>query len=410
MKKQRKHYTPEEKVAILRRHLLEKEPISKLCDEMGLQPTVFYRWQKEFFENGSAAFEPKRLSNHSAEQERIAYLEKKIQTKDEVLAELMAEDVAPKKHLGNSDRRLGSARHAGPDRGFRAALVGENRDQRRALHRVARHHREQVLRLARTLRQGERAQRLGSPAIVGFHLKNPLEGYRRLAFMMLDADVVAVSPSSVWRVLSQSGLLSKWNGEPSKKGTGFAQPLVAHEHWHIDVSYLNIGGTFYYLCSILDGFSRYIVNWDIRESMTEADIEIILQGAREKYPEPRPRIISDNGPQFIAKDFKEFIRISGMTHVRTSPFYPQSNGKIERWHKSLKEECIRPGTPLSLDDARRLVHGYVERYNNIRLNSATGYITPKDMLAGRQQEIHAERDWKLEQARKQRQIRRQQTA
>ena len=124
----------------------------------------------------------------------------------------------------------------------------------------------------------------------------------------------------------------------------------------------------------------------------------------------RPRIISGNGPQFIAKDFKEFIRISGMTHVRTSPFYPQSNGKIERWHKSLKEECIRPGTPLSLDDGRRLVHGYVERYNNIRLNSTTGYITPKDMLAGRQQAIHAERDRKLEEARKQRQIRRQQAA
>jgi putative transposase len=171
-------------------------------------------------------------------------------------------------------------------------------------------------------------------AIIGFHLKNPLEGYRLLTFMMLDADIVAVSPTSVWRVLSQAGLLSKWNGKPLKKGTSFAEPLAAHEHWHIDVSYLNISGTFYYLCSILDGFSRYLVNWDIRESMTEADIEIILQGAKEKHPEARPRIISDNGPQFIAKDFKEFIRISGMTHVRTSPFYPQSNGKIERWHKS----------------------------------------------------------------------------
>ena len=109
--------------------------------------------------------------------------------------------------------------------------------------------------------------------------------------------------------------------------------------------------------------SRYIVNWDLRESMTEADIEIILQRAKEPYPEARPRIISDNGPQFIAKDFKEFIRISGMTHVRTSPYYPQSNGKIERWHKSLKGECIRPGTPLSLEDARLLVEGYVEHYN-----------------------------------------------
>jgi PRTRC genetic system protein E len=133
--------------------------------------------------------------------------------------------------------------------------------------------------------------------------------------------------SAARRVLSQAGLLSKWNCKPSMKGTGFAQPLAAHQHWHIDVSYLNIGGTFYYLCSILDGYSRYIVNWDIRESMTEADIEIILQGAKEKHPEARPRIISDNGPQFIAKDFKEFIRISGMTHVRTSPFYPQSKGR-----------------------------------------------------------------------------------
>jgi Integrase core domain len=120
-------------------------------------------------------------------------------------------------------------------------------------------------------------------------------------------------------------------------------------------------------------------------------------------------IISDNGPQFIARDFKEFIRISGMTHVRTSPFYPQSNGKIERWHKSLKRECIRPLTPLTLEDARRLIQTYVDHYNTVRLHSALGYVTPQDMLAGRQAEIHAARDRKLEQARRQRQLRRQQT-
>ena len=100
MRKERKSYTAEEKVVVLRRHLLEKEPISKLCDELGLQPTVFYRWQKEFFENGAAAFQTKARTNHQAEQERIDYLEKKIQIKDEVLAELMAEHVALKKTLG----------------------------------------------------------------------------------------------------------------------------------------------------------------------------------------------------------------------------------------------------------------------------------------------------------------------
>ena len=224
--------------------------------------------------------------------------------------------------------------------------------------------------------------------------------------MMLDQEIVSVSPSSVWRVLGQAGLLGKWNGKESKKGTGFEQPLEAHQHWHIDVSYINIRGTFYYLCSVLDGYSRAIVHWDLRESMTEAEIEIILQRAREKYPEAKPRIISDNGPQFIARDFKEFIRIAGMTHVRTSPYYPQSNGKIERWHKSIKRECVRPGTPLTPEDGRRLIQDYIDRYNTVRLHSAIGYVTPADMLAGRQAEIHAARDGKREEARQQRKLRR----
>lgn len=244
-------------------------------------------------------------------------------------------------------------------------------------------------------------------AIIAFQLDHPLEGYRRLTFMMLDLDVVAVSPTSVWRVLSEAGLLQRWNAKPSKKGTGFAQPLKPHEHWHIDVSYINLRGTFYYLCSVLDGYSRSIVHWDIGESMTEAEVELILERAKEKFPGVKPRVISDNGPQFIARDFKEFIRISGMTHVKTSPFYPQSNGKIERWHQSLKQECIRPGVPLCLEDARRLVAGYIDYYNQVRLHSALGYVTPQDKLEGREKEIFAERDRKLEAARELRRERRQ---
>ena len=100
MKKERKHYTGEEKVAILRRHLLDKVPVSDLCEEHGLQPTVFYRWQKELFENGAAAFQSKSRPDRQGEQQRIEFLEKKIQTKDEVLAELMAEHIALKKSLG----------------------------------------------------------------------------------------------------------------------------------------------------------------------------------------------------------------------------------------------------------------------------------------------------------------------
>ena len=239
-------------------------------------------------------------------------------------------------------------------------------------------------------------------AILKYWSEHPAEGYRRMSFMMLDDGVVAVSPTTVYRVLKKAGVLRRWNKCSSLKGKGFHQPSGPHRHWHTDVSYINIAGTFYYLCSVIDGFSRYLLHWEIREQMKERDVQTILQRARERYPDAHPRLISDNGPQFIAKDFKQFIRISGMTHVRTSPFYPQSNGKQERWYKSLKSECIRPNCPLDLEDARRIVGQYVEHYNTRRLHSAIGFIAPADMLAGRAEQIHGERDRRLEQARRER--------
>lgn len=240
-------------------------------------------------------------------------------------------------------------------------------------------------------------------AIVDFHARHPLEGYRRLTFMMLDQGVVAVSPSTTYRVLRAEGLLDKNTCKPSKKGTGFVQPCAPHEHWHTDISYINVAGTFFYLCSVLDGYSRLIVHWELRESMTEREVEVILERAKEKFPTARPRIISDNGPQFIAKDFKEFIRVSGMSHARISPGYPQSNGKIERWHKSLKTEAVRVTPPQSLEEARRVIERFVEHYNRQRLHSALGYVSPQDFLEGRGPGIQAERDKKLSQARQQRQ-------
>jgi putative transposase len=239
-------------------------------------------------------------------------------------------------------------------------------------------------------------------AILDFEGNYPLEGYRRLTFMMNDAEVVAAAPATVYRVLKRAGRIGRQPAKTTGKGKGFHQPDAPHRHWHIDVSYLNIAGTFYFLCSILDGFSRSIVHWEIGESMKEPEVELVVQRAREKFPGERPRIISDNGPQFIAKDFKEFLRVCSMTHVRTSPHYPQSNGKIERWHRSLKSECLRPGVPLSVDDARRLVQDYVTYYNEVRLHSAIGYVAPHDRLQGLDGVIQEQRDRRLEEARERR--------
>lgn len=244
-------------------------------------------------------------------------------------------------------------------------------------------------------------------AILDFHAQHPLEGYRRLTFMMLDRDVVAVSPSSVYRVLHEAGRMGKRNNKSATKGQGFEQPLGAHDHWHVDIAYLNLHGTFYYLCSVLDGYSRFIMHWEIRESMKEVDVELIVQRAREKHLGVSLRIISDSGPQFVARDFKDLIRVCGMTHVKISPYYLQSNGKIERFHRTIKGDCLRPGVPLTKEDAERLVSGYVRYYNEERLHSAIDYATPRDQWEGRAKEILEGRDRKLEKAREGRKAQRQ---
>ncbi len=238
-------------------------------------------------------------------------------------------------------------------------------------------------------------------AIVNYAKSHLQAGYRRMTYLMLDEDVAAVSPSSTYRVLKEAGLIEPWT-KRSTKGTGFQQPTAPHEHWHIDFTYLRIKNVFYFLVTVLDGYSRAILSWDLKPHMTQEDAQIVLQKAREKFPNQKPRVISDNGPQFVSRDFKSFINICEMTHVRTSPYYPQSNGKLERWHGSLKKEGIRPNSPLDLDDAQRIIERYISDYNTVRLHSAIGYVPPMLRLEGKDHELLAEREHKLKAAAEQR--------
>ena len=138
---------------------------------------------------------------------------------------------------------------------------------------------------------------------------------------------------------------------------------------------------------------------------TNLDIFAIAIGTekgKEKFPDARPRMISDNGPQFISKDFKEFIRLSGFTHVRTAFYYPQSNGKIERFHGTIKREEIRRQSYLSIEDARRHITSYIDHYNTERLHSAIKYLTPEDVLMERVDARLKERQQKLAAAKQRR--------
>jgi putative transposase len=225
-------------------------------------------------------------------------------------------------------------------------------------------------------------------------------GYRRLSYMMIDEDIVAVSPSTVFRVLKKHDLLNRWSTKtPSSKGTGFIQPLKPNDHWHTDISYVNILGTFFFLMTVLDGYSRKVLHHELRANMTETDVEIVIQKAIEFNPDAKANLITDNGSQYISKDFKGFIKNSGLEHIRTSVAYPQSNGKIERFHRTIKSEKIRVSSFVDIEDAREQINTYIKEYNEERLHSAIGYLTPNDVFNGFKESRLAERKIKIDNAR-----------
>lgn len=237
-------------------------------------------------------------------------------------------------------------------------------------------------------------------ATISYAQNNISQGYRRLAYMMIDDNIVAISPSTTYRVLKTAGLLNKWNTvKKSSKGNGFIQPVVPHQHWHTDIKYVNFHGTFSFLISVIDGYSRFIVHHELRRSMQEFDVQITIERTLEKCPNAKPRLISDNGSQYISKDFAEFIKQTGLQHIRTSVAYPQSNGKIERYHRTINQECLRTKSLVNLDDARKQVGEFVDFYNTKRLHSSLFYLTPEDFLLNRIDEKINERNHKLQKAK-----------
>jgi transposase InsO family protein len=237
-------------------------------------------------------------------------------------------------------------------------------------------------------------------AIINYANNHIGEGYRRLTYMMIDDDIAAVSPSTTYRVLKAAGLLNRWNKiKKSLKGNGFDQPIKPHQHWHTDIKYVNFQGTFLFLISVIDGYSRYIVHHELRKNMQEFDVEITLQRALEKYPLSHPRIITDNGSQYVSKDFAQYIKQVELQHIRTSIAYPQSNGKIERYHRTIHQECLMTTSLIDLDDARKQIVEYIDFYNTKRLHSSLFYLTPDDFLNGRDDEKIKVRKTKLQLAK-----------
>lgn len=229
--------------------------------------------------------------------------------------------------------------------------------------------------------------------------KNFLYGYRYLAWQMIDENVAFVRPASVYNIMKEYDLVHKWaktEGEAKKKG--FDQPLAPNEQWHTDISYIKVLGVFYYFISIMDGYSRKILDWELCETMEGINIELLVARVKEKYPEAHARIIHDNGKQFISKDFKDLISVLELYETSARICHPQSNGKLERFHSTLKTEHVRKTPYFSYEDAKQKMAQWIDFYNNERLHGALLYLTPEDYFAGRKEERLADRRNKLHNA------------
>jgi putative transposase len=233
-------------------------------------------------------------------------------------------------------------------------------------------------------------------AVIQYALAHPREGYRRLAWMMVDEDVAYLSPSSVYRVLQEADLLYRWK-RSRPGGERPAEPTRPHQRWHTDLMYLRIGEVWYFLVTVLDAYSRYVVHWDLLTTMTAAAVRVVIEDAI-RLTGVTPELVTDNGSQFTAKDFKELVRDFGLEHIRIRTYHPESNGRLERYHRSTREGLA--GADLgNFARAKEIIGRWVVHYNERRLHAALSYLPPAEYYRGHPEARQAERRVKLATAR-----------
>lgn len=237
-------------------------------------------------------------------------------------------------------------------------------------------------------------------AVVEFRGLHREVGYRKLTWLMNDAGVAALSEPAVYGILSKHNLLGPWSTKVGDAASEYRhKPTYVHEHWHTDIAYVKVSGVFYFLIMMLDGYSRYVLDWELMSDMTSRSVEDFLQKVRDKYPMENPKLIHDNGSAFVSRDFKALVARLGITSVRTRRNHPETNGKIERLNGTVRQEALRVTPPTSFLDAEQVIGDFVLRYNHQRLHQGIKFLRPADMFFGRDKQILEQRKQRLEVSR-----------
>ena len=235
--------------------------------------------------------------------------------------------------------------------------------------------------------------------VVDLALAEPEKSPREIAWQFTDHQGYYISESSVYRILKERNLIRRVVYQMVSASDKFENPTKrVNEMWQIDFTYFKITGWgWYYLCTVLDDYSRYILAWRLAPTMTAADAQATLDQAIAKTGlthikvRYRPRLLSDNGPSFLADDFKTYLKRYHVKHIRSAPYHPMTQGKIERYHRSMKN-VVKLDNYFFPWHLQKAIGGYNRYYNEERYHESLGNVTPADVYYGRAKEIQSRRE------------------
>ena len=235
-------------------------------------------------------------------------------------------------------------------------------------------------------------------AICGFALQHAKVGYRKLTWMMVDAATACVGESTVYRVLSEADLLSRWKRSERSSGEYHFRPVAPNQQWHTDVMYVWVAARFYFLLSFVDAYSRYVVHHKLLLALDGKSVATELQAALEANPEAKPRVVHDHGGEFVNRDVAAVIKAHNLIDIKTRPRHPESNGIVERFNGTVRDETDNDygGNYLQAEAAIATLMKY---YNEERLHATLGYMTPATWHRGHPNQVRDERARRIAAAR-----------
>jgi len=237
-------------------------------------------------------------------------------------------------------------------------------------------------------------------AVCGFARVHPEMGYKRLAWQMVDKDVAYLKPHQVYHILTTNNLLAR-RAQPVGSLHRPPEPDHPDEVWHVDIMYLYVRPRWYYLVDILDGYSRYLVAWSLNLTMLADTVTLTVQQALDKLNSRlpgEPRIVHDHGSQFVGAEWHRFVTSAGVTDIKTRVAHPQSNGRLERLHRTHREEGLSDEDQTSYYAACDGMTRWGSYYNTERPHSSLGYLYPVDYYRGDPVARLAKRQEKLAEA------------